>query len=412
MANFKKIAAGAAALAMMGSLAACGSNTAYALTIDGEQVNAGLYIYYSYVAYNDAISTLTEQNAELDTTDNDAVKDQVIDGKDTLTWIQDKAITYCGEHVAVNKDFEAAGLSLTEEEIDEVNSSVESFWETNAEVFEENGISESSVRQIIEYTYKASNLFLYYYDIDGKEGVTEEEVHEYYTDNNARVQYVRFDLVDGTGAELDEDGKAEIEDMVENYLAAVEKLSSAERIADKMDEIKESYNAYVTSISEEAIAATATDEEGNVTTTTTTTTEATTTSEGETTTTTTTVPYANESIIVKATTDEDTTEDDITYSPSKTIHDYIFNEAEINKPSMVYDEENNAYYLIVRYDIEERMTEDDIWTDDQKTAAVSTMFSDAFQEKLDAWVEAQNLEVNKAAIKRYDPFKIDFTGEE
>ena len=75
---------------------------------------------------------------------------------------------------------------------------------------------------------------------------------------------------------------------------------------------------------------------------------------------------------------------------------------------MVYDEENNAYYLIVRYDIEERMTEDDIWTDDQKKAAVSAMFSDAFQEKLDGWVEAQNLEV----IKRYDPFKIDFTGEE
>lgn len=412
MANFKKIAAGAAALAMMGSLAACGSNTAHALTIDGEQVNAGLYIYYSYVAYNDAVSTLTEQNEELDTTDKDVVKDQVIDGKDALTWIQDKAITYCGEHVAVNKDFEAAGLSLTEEEIDEVNASVESFWETNAEMFEENGISQDSVRQIMEYTYKASNLFLYYYDIDGKEGVTEEEVHEYYTDNNARVQYVRFDLVDGTGAELDEDGKADIEEMVEDYLAAVEKLKDEDRIADKMDEIKESYSAYVTSVSEEAAAATATDEEGNVTTTTTTTTEATTTSEGETTTTTTTVPYANESIIVKATTDEDTKEEDITYSPSKTIHDHVFNDAEINKASMVYDEENNAYYLIVRYDIEERMTEDDIWTDDQKKAAVSAMFSDAFQEKLDGWVEAQNLEVNKAAIKRYDPFKIDFTGEE
>ena len=87
MANFKKIAAGAAALAMMGSLATCGNNTAYALTIDGEQINAGLYIYYSYIAYNDAVTTLSDQNEELDVTDKEVVKDQVIDGKDTLKWI-------------------------------------------------------------------------------------------------------------------------------------------------------------------------------------------------------------------------------------------------------------------------------------------------------------------------------------
>ena len=41
MANFKKIAAGAAALAMMGSLAACGSNTAVVISGGG---------YWSYHA--------------------------------------------------------------------------------------------------------------------------------------------------------------------------------------------------------------------------------------------------------------------------------------------------------------------------------------------------------------------------
>lgn len=413
MANFKKIAAGAAAIAMLSSMAACGSNTAYAFTIDGEQVKAGVYIYYSYLAYSDAITTLTEQDAELDTTDKEVVKEQVIDGKDTLTWIKDKAQTYCQEHVAVNKDFEAAGLSLTGDEIAEIDSSMETFWAENEESFELNGISESSVREIMEYTYKASTLFLHYYNIDGVEGITEEEVHDYYVDNNARVQYVRFDLVDGMGAELDSNGKADMEKMVEDYLKAVEKLSDEDKIGEKMDEIKEEYSAYVTSISEEAAAATATDAEGNVTTTTTT--ETTTAAEdGETTTTTTTtVPYANESIVVRATTDEDTTEEDITYSPSKTVHDHIFDEAEINKPAMIFDEENNAYYLIVRYDIEERMNEDDLWYDDQKEGVVSVMFSDTFQEKyLDAWCAAQTVDVNKAAIKRYDPFDIDFAGEE
>ncbi|MBQ8688289.1 MAG: hypothetical protein IJ512_07065 [Ruminococcus sp.] len=411
MANFKRLTAAAAAVAMMGSLAACGSNTAYAFTIDGEQVKAGLYIYYSYVAYNEAITTLTEQNAELDTTDDEVVKEQVIDGMDTLTWIQDKAQTYCEEHVAVNKEYEAEGLELTSEEISEIDASLESFWETNSESFEENGISEASIREVIEYTYKASNLFLHYYEIDGKEGITEEEVHDYYVDNNARVQYVRFDLVDGTGAELDDAGKKEIEEMVDDYLSAVEKLKDEDKIIEKMDEIQEEYNAYVTSISEEAVAATATsatDEEGNEIATTTTTT---TTAADETTTTTTTVPYANESIVVRATTDEETAEEDITYSPSKTVHDHVYDEAEINKPAVVFDEDSNAYYLIVRYDIEERMNEEDIWTEDMKESVVSEMFSDAFQEKLTGWCDAMTVDVNASAIKRYDPFEIDLYSE-
>lgn len=411
MANFKRIAAAAAAAAMMGSLAACGSNTAYAFTIDGEQVKAGLYIYYSYVAYNEAITTLTEQNAEIDTTDDDVVKDQIIDGVDTLTWIQNKAQTYCEEHVAVNKEYEAEGLVLTSEEISEIDASMESFWETNSEAFEENGISEASIREVIEYTYKASNLFLHYYEIDGKEGITEEEVHDYYVENNARVQYVRFNLVDGTGAELDDAGKKEIEEMVDDYLSAVKKLKDEDKIGEKMDEIQEEYNAYVTSISEEAVAATATsatDEAGNEIATTTTTT---TTAADETTTTTTTVPYANESIVVRATTDEETAEEDITYSPSKAVHDHVYNDAEINKPEVVFDEEANAYYLIVRYDIEERMNEEDIWTEDMKTNVVSEMFSDAFQEKLTGWCDAMDVQVNESAIKRYDPFEIDLSSE-
>lgn len=411
MANWKRIAAAAAAAAMVGSLAACGSNTAYAFTIDGEQVKAGVYIYYSYVAYNDAITTLTEQNEELDTTDDKLVKEQVIDGEDTLTWIQHKAQDYCEEQVAVNKEYEAAGLALTEEEIGEIDDTLESFWASSGEAFQKNGISESSIREVIEYTYKASNLFLYYYDIDGEEGVTEEEVHDYYVENNARVQYVRFDLVDGNGEALDDAGKKEIEDMVDDYLAAVKKLDDEDEIIDEMNTIQEEYNAYVTSISEEAVAATATsatDESGNEIATTTTTT---TTAADETTTTTTTVPYANESIVVRATTDEETSEEDITYSPSKAVHDYIYNEAKINKPDVVYDEESNAYFLIVRYDIEERMNEDDIWTEGRKTNVVSEMFSDAFQKKLDAWCDAMNVEVNESAIKRYDPFAIDMSGE-
>ncbi|MGN0584753.1 MAG: hypothetical protein ACI4JD_04795, partial [Ruminococcus sp.] len=400
MANFKRIAAAAASIAMLGSLAACGSNTAYAFTIDGEKVNAGVYIYYSYVSYNEAINTLTEQNSELDTTDDKLVKEQQIDGKDTLTWIQDKAATYCKEHVAVNKEFDAAGLTLSADTLTEIDTAMETFWSENQKGFEKNGVSEGSVREVLEYTYKASELFKYYYNIGGEEGTTEDEVYDYYVDNTARVQYIRFDAVDGAGEKLEGSGETKFKKMVDDYLAAVEKLNDEKKIEDEMNTIKEEYSAYVTSVSEEAAAeaaATATDENGSTITTTTTTTIATTTSEGETTTTTTTVPYANESIVAKVTTKEDTKEEDLYYTPCKAVHDFVFEKAKTNKPEVIYDEENNAYYLVVRYDIEKRMTDDDLWTDSQKEGVVAAMFSDAFQDKLDTWVAALDVKTNEAA---------------
>lgn len=412
MANFKRIAAAAAAAAMAGSLAACGSNTAYAFTINGERVDAGIYIYYSYVAYNDAMTTLSEQDPELDITDDDAVKELQIDGKDTLTWIKDKAAKYCKEHVAVNNEFDAAGLTLSEETQAEIKDAMDYMWSGSEEKFEKNGISETSVHDIIEYTYKANDLFYYYYKIDGEKGITEDEVYDYCVDNTARVQYIQFDAVDGAGEKLEGSDETKFKGMVDDYLAAVEKLNDEKKISKEMDTIKEEYNAYVTSVSEEAAAeaaATATDENGELVTTTT---AVTTTSESETTTTTTTVPYANESIIAKVTTKEDTKEEDLTYTPNKTVYDFIFEKAKTNKPEVIYDEESNAYYLVVRYDIEERMTDDDLWTDDVKDGVVSAMYSDAFQDMLDEWVSKLDIKTNDAAIKRYDPFKIDFSDEQ
>lgn len=455
MINLKKIAATAVAAATAAVCGGCNSAMAYPLTIDGVPVKAGIYIYYSYAAYSEAISTIQEQNEELDTTDDDLVKEQIIDGVDTLTWIQNKAMDYCKEYVAVQKDFEEKGLSLTKEETDDVEQYVSSAWENNGEVFEANGISEASVKDVLTSTYKSSELFLYYYNVDGEKGVTEDELKEYYIDNDARVRYIQFDLKDGNGDLLKEDGKKEMKKMVETYLDALEKLEGDEAaLNEEMDSIQEEYNAYVTSISEEAAAATATsatDENGSeISATTTTTTETTTAAEttttttavaesedetvtrtalteedetdsttttisdaeeteGTTETTTTTVPYAHEVIITKVSTkeDEETDESEINYTPSKKAYEAIFDDAKIGVPMMVEDEE--AYYLIIRFDIEDRMTEDDLWSEDAIESVTARKYMDTFDEDKEKMADALTVEQSDHAIKKYDPFKLDFS---
>ena len=110
MIKWKKLAATVVAAAAAVSCVGCGNQAlAYPLTIDGVKIKAGIYIYYSYQAYTEATSTIQKQNSDLDTTDEEVVKAQTIDGKDAETWIKDRTMEYCKEFVAIQKDFDAKG---------------------------------------------------------------------------------------------------------------------------------------------------------------------------------------------------------------------------------------------------------------------------------------------------------------
>ena len=420
MFNWKKAAATLLAAAVTGSFVACGESTANAMTIDGIQIKAGMYIYYSYNAYLQLTQDLKAQNSELDVTDNKVVKEQKMDGVSAETWIQNKALEYCKQYAAVEKKADELGIELKSDDKNDINDKVETFWDNSGEIYEKNGISKESVKAILENTYLTDEVFMHYYEVDGEEGVTEDGLKEFYEENNARVQYIQFDLKDGKGDDLDDAGKADMKKMVEDYLGEVQALKGDEdAMEDKMDDIQSEYNAYVTSISEEAAAETATsatDADGNeiaATTTeaaeTTAAAETTTTAEAETTesgaTTTTTAPYANEKIIAKVTTDSDTKEEDVTYTPSKKAYDFIFNDAELGVPAMV--EDDNAYYIILRRDIKERMTDDDLWTEDNMNSVIYTEYQKDFEDMRDKWCDDLNVEKNDRAIKRYDAFKID-----
>lgn len=420
MFKWKKAAATLLAAAVTGSFVACGESTANAMTIDGIQIKAGMYIYYSYNAYLQLTQDLKAQNSELDVTDNKVVKEQKMDGVSAETWIQNKALEYCKQYAAVEKKADELGIELKSDDKNDINDKVETFWDNSGEIYEKNGISKESVKAILENTYLTDEVFMHYYEVDGEEGVTEDGLKEFYEENNARVQYIQFDLKDGKGDDLDDAGKADMKKMVEDYLGEVQALKGDEdAMEDKMDDIQSEYNAYVTSISEEAAAETATsatDADGNeiaATTTeaaeTTAAAETTTTAEAETTesgaTTTTTAPYANEKIIAKVTTDSDTKEEDVTYTPSKKAYDFIFNDAELGVPAMV--EDDNAYYIILRRDIKERMTDDDLWTEDNMNSVIYTEYQKDFEDMRDKWCDDLNVEKNDRAIKRYDAFKID-----
>lgn len=444
--KLKRIAAAAVSSALILTSAGCtfGKNTAYAMTIDGYKVKAGVYIYYSVIALSEAKNLAANQDENLDINDEDALKKVSIQGKSFADYVKDKATDNCINHVAVMKHFDELGLSLTSAQENEISKYVDSNWEYNEKMFIKNGISKESLEEVTASSYKSDEIFNAYYGEGGSEKIEESQLKEYYTENNARIRYVDMDLHDAEGNDLDDAGKKEIEDMAKDFLKRAKAAENEEKMLEEFNAFQEEYDKFVMDQAADAAG----DEETTEPATEAATepvTEATTTAENtsessesgsgseetkatgetddessesdeeivttvpvseenESTTTTTTSPYANERIIHVVSTEEGTKEEDVTYSPSKKCYDWIFNDAKTGVPEIVEDED--TMYVIVRLDIAERMNEDDLWSENGVSNIRYEMFSDDLQDMLDSWGDEYEVLKNEKAYKRYDPFKI------
>lgn len=480
MSVLKRMTAGLTALSLVAVCTGC-KNTTTAMTIGDYTVPAGVYLYYLNSAYNSALSQLSEENPDLDTTDINSVKATPLEGKDVRTWCEDKAIEFCTDFVATEKKFDELGLQLDAETKSNLDSMLEYYWSSYEETMTANGISQESFRKVMASSYKSEQIFDYYYAVGGEEGVTDDELRQYYIDNNIRAQYISFDLHDSEGNLMKSEEKAEIKALAEEYQKRVEdayKAGGADAVMTEMDAVKEDYEAYQESVAqaeseaqaeaeaessaeaeavvdetaevlnapriltaeevsspEEATSeaeASASDTEAETSEDTTepeTTADAETSAEAETSADAetavasdedapsdaetsaeeeTSAPYQNESIISVIHKEDYDNEDDIYYNPDETVYNKLLEITEADYGKIYFIEEDESYYLVVRYDITQRMTEDDLWTESAVQNAEYGKYYDAFEAKMDEWTSALTVTRNEASFKRYDPYEYHF----
>ncbi len=435
MSTLKRIFAGIIATVSLFSLSACGLNTRWSAktTDDSYNANAGVYIYYLASCYSDGLSQLSSEDSTLDTSDKNAVKNATIEGQNFIDWVKTQALDRLRNHLATEKKFDELGLTLSDDDKTELETNLKNGWSQYGEKLEKNGISEASYKEISEVGYKSQAIFDAYYKDGGIEEVSQDEIDNFITDNYARIKWLTFNLKDDLGNLLtsDED-KAEIKKIAEKYLY---KVKSGENMDALISECNESSVSASISASESVSLAEAGDnsdnnsvadgtespsggiyraEEDDDTETTTTTledtdstgeenTDETTTAETSETeeTTTTTDPYGNERIIAKGTDGENGEEG--TYNPSKLVNGEIF-DAVYNQPFLVEDEE--IYYVIVRYDILER---DDLFDEQSMDTILLQMKSKDFQNMIDDFFTDADMVVNDASYNRYNPLDIDLS---
>lgn len=408
MNKFNRFAAAAAAFALASTAYGCsspeaitfGKGTQTAITIDGYEVPAGVFVYNEIYAYNNAAYELYMKNGSYPTLDD--VKNASIESLSSSDWIQNKAVEYCRDFVANEREFEKIGGQLSAEDLVDIEETLAN--NNGSALFTENGVGEGSLRKIIENNYKQYYIFEHYYGIDAEKGCSEDELKEYYTDNNVRVNYFTVSMKDSAGEELSESEKRKLNNMIDGYVREINAVKDDLKKMQKLSEFEQEYNKYV----EERDAA---DEEESSDTTTTTAADETTT----TTTTTTASPYENEVIVTRYTTkeadsssDETTTtaaEDDYTKSLKK-YNDYLFNDLEFYKAEK-YQYDDNTIYVVIKGDIKERMTDDDLWSESNVESLISSRYYSDFEDMMKRLSESYDAERNSAAFRKYSPFKLN-----
>lgn len=451
---WKRMIAAATTLCLMLSCFACGENTGIAMTIDGFDVRAGIYLYYVVNAYNDAISVMQENGEKFEdcktTKDIKKIVNKVdINGVTAEQWIQNKAVEYCIEYVAIEREFDRLGLKLSGQDLADIDASLANTMTYFKAFFDETGIGEQSAKDVLTATMKENAIWEAYYGEGGSEGVKEEELYDFYKDNTLRLKYIEMPLKDGAGNLLKADGKAEIEKMAKDYMSRLEKKADDEAdLMEEFDYLIEEHNAYVTSLSNAAVTTTdkngstvttattakvTTDENGPTTTTTTTTTTASSASEttttltgsdettGTTTTTTTAVTLGYDvdhevTLAVSTSADADAEKEEAdgtttapSYTPCQKVYEWAVDaKTKYNKPTLIKDDE--CYYIVMKMDIEDRMISSDLWSDSAKETVREKLYGDVFDEKIVEWTKQYTETRNEKAFKRYKVLNVDVVG--
>ncbi len=413
MKNTNRFAAAALAFAIAAVSTGCsapsgptiGNGTKNALTIDGYDVPAGIFITYELTAYNSAASQYISSTSAMPTPDD--IKKFRIGGTDASTWIQDQATEQCRQFVAIEKEFDKINGTLTDEEEDMVNSSVKSLSEADRDFYEKNGVGDESLKKIAAFEFKVTHVFEHYYGIDRPNGCTEDELKQYYLDNNARVKYIEIKTADSQGNKYDEDTIHDLEKLADSYVKQINAEKDNDDKLAKVDELQEAYTEYAATIT-----TTVSGQTTSATTTTTTTT--TTTDASATTTTTTTDPHANEKIIAKITTTTAAANSEtVTTTPvektdaekaSEAFDTKLFGSDMPLYTAERYQYDDDTIYVIIKADLEERINADDLWTEDFKEALIQNRYASVFADWIEEIAKGYSVEKNKSAYKRYEPF--------
>lgn len=235
----KKLIALLAAVAMVFSLAACGSTPDSVGTIGTVDITSGLYLLAQYDAYQKAADLAT---SEQDATDVKAFLKQTItvdaDSGETATvsdYVSQKTMENLETYAAIETRFEELGGQLTAEEEAQADSYASQLMEQYGDTYKANGIGLNTVQRFERILIKSSDLIDLVYGVNGETPVSDADLTSHLENNMYELAYYTIPLYNtGTYAFADDDQTTEMLgltqpaiDEVNSYAATLADLSDS-----------------------------------------------------------------------------------------------------------------------------------------------------------------------------------------
>ena len=234
----KKLIALLAAVAMVFSLAACGSTPDSVGTIGTVDITSGLYLLAQYDAYQKAADLAT---SEQDATDVKAFLKQTItvdaDNGETATvsdYVSQKTMENLETYAAIETRFEELGGQLTAEEEAQADSYASQLMEQYGDTYKANGIGLNTVQRFERILIKSSDLLELVYGVDGETPVSDSDLTSHLENNMYELAYYTIPLYNtGTYAFADDDQTTEMLNLAQSAIDDVN--SYAATLADLSD---------------------------------------------------------------------------------------------------------------------------------------------------------------------------------
>ena len=225
----KKLIALLATVAMVFSLAACGSTPDSVGTIGTVDITSGLYLLAQYDAYQKAADLAT---SEQDATDVKAFLKQTItvdaDSGETATvsdYVSQKTMENLETYAAIETRFEELGGQLTAEEEAQADSYASQLMEQYGDTYKANGIGLNTVQRFERILIKSSDLLELVYGVDGETPVSDADLTSHLENNMYELAYYTIPLYNtSTYASADDD---QITQMLALTQAAVDQTNAA-----------------------------------------------------------------------------------------------------------------------------------------------------------------------------------------
>lgn len=350
---------------MIISLSSC-TNTDWVFKIpnSSDTISSGVYLSYLINSYSEAYQIISDNlsNEGKTISDPKEVFNHEIEGSKAKDWIINKSTELSKQHLAVNKHFSDLGLSFEEADHTSINSTLENFWKSYGEYFQLNGVSKDSMKLSIENTLKREKIFNKYFNKDGIQEVSDDELKSYFIENYAKIKYISMPIINPDESAVTDEQKEQFKQRADAYAQRIKNGENIDNLIKEYETILEKQKE-----NPESGFELSPDEKIEV-------------SEDE--------AKSNFNIIPK---------NDERY-PENIVKEVFA--SGFNTPIVV--EEQSSYYIVVRYDIKEDQDNFNSYRD----TVLAEIKKDPFDSIIKSETEKLNIEENKTSIKRYSPENI------